>query len=240
MSYDARRRLILDAASELFSQRSYSKVSVSDIAEAAGVAKGLLHHYFASKHDLYLEVVRDVARVPVPSDVGEEGEATGGASQTWERSVDAFLRLIADNPELWLRSVRVGGSPGDADVASIVEASREVLADQTIRALGREADGDVPELRALIRGYGGFVQELVLEWLQRGRLDQDQVRTVMLHVMPLLLDQVLPELRGGDTDDDGAEAADDDGVTPRSRGSAAGARRTGGRGARRATAGTGR
>ena len=60
MDYDERRRLILDAATGLFLRRPYGQVSISDIADAAGVAKGLLHHYFGSKRDLYLQVVRDV------------------------------------------------------------------------------------------------------------------------------------------------------------------------------------
>jgi AcrR family transcriptional regulator len=49
-----RRRQILHAATGLFLRRPYSQVSISDIAEEAGVARGLLHHYFDSKRDLYL------------------------------------------------------------------------------------------------------------------------------------------------------------------------------------------
>src|SRR5690606_33424180 len=61
---DERRRQILDAARALLATRPYNEVSMADLAEAAGVARGLLHHYFGSKRDLYLAIVRDTVRVP--------------------------------------------------------------------------------------------------------------------------------------------------------------------------------
>ena len=190
MERDERRREILRAASRLFRRRPYSEVSVTDIAEAAGVAKGLLHHYFGSKRELYLEVVREVATVPaVPVDPPRGLDR----DEVWKRGVDGFLALIAQNTEMWLASVTVG----DDEVATILDDGKEVVADQTINALNLGSERDDPVLRALVRGYGGFVQELTIEWLQRGRLTEQQVRDAMVAALPLLLDQVLPQMRAG-------------------------------------------
>lgn len=183
MDYDDRRRSILHAATGLFLRRPYSEVSISDIADAAGVAKGLLHHYFESKRDLYLEVVRDVTRVPLAA-----GPAADGQDPTWAAAVDALLGFASANRELWLNATTVG----DDEVASIVDDSREVLAEQTIEALGLD---DTPVVRALVRGYGGLVQEVTREWLDRGRLTEAQAREVLVRALPLLLERVLPELR---------------------------------------------
>ena len=191
MDRDERRRQILRAATRLFRDRPYSEVSVTDIAEAAGMAKGLLHHYFGSKRELYLEVVREVASlpsVPVPDD------ADLARDEVLSSGVSGFLTLISQNPQLWLSSVTVGGAERDDEVASILDEGKEVLADQTIAALGLNDRKDDPILRALMRGYGGFVQELTVEWLGRKRLDEDQVRTAMLATLPLLIEQVLPLL----------------------------------------------
>lgn len=192
MDRDERRGQILRAAERLFTQRPYSSVSVGDIAEAAGVAKGLMHHYFGSKRELYLEVVRTVATVPsvpLPDD-----DATLDHEQAWERRVEAFLALISQNPELWLTSVTVGGAERDDEVASILDDGKEVLADETIRALGMTERSDDPALRALVRAYGGLVQELTVEWLGRGRLDEAQVKAAMVATLPLLVEHVLPLL----------------------------------------------
>lgn len=48
---------ILDAAQNLFTSRNYADVTMSDIAQAADVTKGALYHHFASKEDLYLQMV---------------------------------------------------------------------------------------------------------------------------------------------------------------------------------------
>lgn len=202
LDYDERRRQILDAATELFLQRPYSQVSITDIAESAGVARGLLHHYFDSKRDLYLDVVRRVASstgVPLPVTTAPPDASDRG----WTRAVDALLGFVADNTDLWLTSVMLGGPERDDDVATIVDESREVLAEQTIAALGL-AEQDSPELRALVRGYGGLVQEVTLEWLERGRLTRAQARDILVRTLPLLLEHVLPSL---DRIADGRDAA---------------------------------
>ena len=51
------RERIVDAAVEAFQTRSYAEVSVSDIAEAAGVAKGSVYRHFASKEELFTAVI---------------------------------------------------------------------------------------------------------------------------------------------------------------------------------------
>ncbi len=51
-----KRRQLLDAAVRVFAQRGYHGSRVGDIAEEAGVAHGLLYHYFSSKEQV-LQVV---------------------------------------------------------------------------------------------------------------------------------------------------------------------------------------
>ena len=46
---EQRREQILDAANALFAERGYDEVSVEDIASSAGVARGLVHHYFGGR-----------------------------------------------------------------------------------------------------------------------------------------------------------------------------------------------
>jgi TetR/AcrR family transcriptional regulator, fatty acid metabolism regulator protein len=47
-----KRKRILDAAIRVFAEHGYHRARVGDIAEDAGVAHGLLYHYFASKDDV--------------------------------------------------------------------------------------------------------------------------------------------------------------------------------------------
>jgi AcrR family transcriptional regulator len=188
MDPDARRDQILRAAARLFRDRPYSEVSISDIAGEAGTARGLLHHYFGSKRELYLEVVRIAARAPL----GSEPPEALGTAQAWTTVVDSFLGAVAHNPTQWLNSVNAGGPEHDDEVGAILDEVREILADQTLVAIGLQDRADDPAVRAFVRAWGGFVQELTLEWVGRGRIDREQVRRTMLATLPLLVERVLP------------------------------------------------
>lgn len=54
-----RKEEIIRAAAELFSQKSYHDVTMDDIAEKVGVAKGTIYLYFDSKENLYLEIMEE-------------------------------------------------------------------------------------------------------------------------------------------------------------------------------------
>jgi TetR/AcrR family transcriptional regulator, fatty acid metabolism regulator protein len=54
-----KRRLILDAAVRVFAARGYHTSRVGDIAEEAGIAHGLLYHYFSSKEEVLETVFRE-------------------------------------------------------------------------------------------------------------------------------------------------------------------------------------
>jgi AcrR family transcriptional regulator len=54
-----KRRVILDAAVRVFATRGYHTSRVGDIAEEAGIAHGLLYHYFSSKEQVLETVFRE-------------------------------------------------------------------------------------------------------------------------------------------------------------------------------------
>jgi AcrR family transcriptional regulator len=188
MEREERRDQILRVATRLFALRPYSEVSVNDIAEQAGIARGLMHHYFGSKRELYLEVVRTATQV---SDVSMD-VAPDSPGDVWTVAVDGFLAAIARNPEMWLNAVSVGGAERDDEVAAILDETREILSDQTLAVIGLADRAGDPLVRAFMRAWGGFVQELTVEWIGRERIDLDRVRTAMVATLPILVDQVLP------------------------------------------------
>jgi TetR/AcrR family transcriptional regulator, fatty acid metabolism regulator protein len=55
-----RRRELLDAASRVFARKGFRASRVGDIAEEAGVAHGLLYHYFRSKDEVLETIFREM------------------------------------------------------------------------------------------------------------------------------------------------------------------------------------
>ena len=55
-----RRREILDVAERLFARHGYASTSMDDVAEAVGVTKPAIYHYFRSKDDILLEIRQSI------------------------------------------------------------------------------------------------------------------------------------------------------------------------------------
>jgi TetR/AcrR family transcriptional regulator len=57
-NYDDKRRAILDRSAELFSEYGYDRASMNKIANACGVSKANLYHYYKDKDELLFDVIR--------------------------------------------------------------------------------------------------------------------------------------------------------------------------------------
>lgn len=97
---ETRQRLI-DAAVEAFSEQGYDEVAVADIAKAAGVAHGLLFHYFGNKRGIYLAALRDAS---------DRIASSGARSRASYRPADP--RGISRSPQLSRRTPRARAPVG--------------------------------------------------------------------------------------------------------------------------------
>ena len=173
-----RRAQILRVAVEAFRSRPYDEVSLDEIAEAAGIARGLINHHFGTKRDLYVEVVRWLMRspeLPVP-------EYVQGATvrSRLDDSVGVWLSAIERSRDLWLAAMSTAGM-GDPEIASIIEATREQAARRLAEVMGL---GPVAELSAermgLLRAWEALAEGAIRQWLEYGRLTRAQVHELMV------------------------------------------------------------
>src|SRR3954469_1748610 len=106
---DERRAQILDAACRVYSASPVETVSVEAVAREAGVTPGLVHHYPGGKHDLYVEVVREMFRPPPPVPKRVPGSTR---EQRLATSTDHWLDMVASNRETWLPPPGAAGPRG--------------------------------------------------------------------------------------------------------------------------------
>jgi AcrR family transcriptional regulator len=175
---DERREQILACARRLFSARSYATVSTSEIATEAGVARGLLHHYFGTKRELYLEVVRTLVLTP-PAPIPRAGSGESPAAAIAE-AADRWLDMLERNRGTWLAAVGAQGLGHDPEVEAILDEARERAAERLIDALGEPTGASPDSLKAVVRSYGGMAEAASLEWLARGRLTRGQVQALLV------------------------------------------------------------
>ncbi len=73
--YDDQRELILERAGILFAQRGYPATSMNQVAEACGLSKATLYHYFKDKYALLVQIAEShVTRLVVIIDEAGAGE----------------------------------------------------------------------------------------------------------------------------------------------------------------------
>jgi AcrR family transcriptional regulator len=195
LDHDERRRQILACARRLFSERSYDSVSTIEIANEAGVARGLLHHYFGTKRELYLEVVRQLVRMPTsPVPLQAPGR---GLDLVIAESVDRWLTMLERNRGTWLAANAARGlGSRDPELEAILEDAREQAADRLIEALQTYEAATAPlAVRAVIRAYSGFAEAASVEWLARDRLTREQLQTLLTETFLNLVRQVLPAIQ---------------------------------------------
>ncbi len=121
IAQEEKRRQILDAAVRTFARNGYHATRVGDIAEDAGVAYGLVYHYFSSKEDVLesifretwtdlLEAIRDVEE---SEELATEQlrQVTAILLRSWRRQPDlvrVLVREVARSPEVQRRVDEIG------------------------------------------------------------------------------------------------------------------------------------
>jgi len=102
------RERILAEALRLFAERGYARVGVEEIAEAAGVTKGAVYHWFADKDDLGRELQHDLyARLSAQALSAMDPK--GDAVVNMRRAFDAYLKALGsfDKARFFLRDAWV-------------------------------------------------------------------------------------------------------------------------------------
>jgi AcrR family transcriptional regulator len=193
---DQRKAQILAVARRMFGAGTYASVSTTDIANEAGVARGLINHYFGGKRGLYLEVVRQMMVVPAPA---TEDLPRTTVEHRLAIGVDRLLDVVERNQQMWLTAIGPEAIGRDADVEQILAEGDEIAADRLLEVAmmtdiveGREL------LRAMIRCYGSMLRAATREWLVRGTLSRADLRVMLIDSILHLLEATFPAvLRAG-------------------------------------------
>src|ERR1044072_7185342 len=94
MKTDERREQLLRTGVQRLGERPYEQISIGAIAQAAGVSKGLLYHYFPTKKDFVLAVLREAA--DELSAVTAPDPELSPLEQV-DASLDAFLTYVEEH-----------------------------------------------------------------------------------------------------------------------------------------------
>jgi len=165
-----RRRQLLDTALVVFAARGFHGASMNDVADAAGVTKPVLYQHFASKRQLFGELIDDVG-TSLADLIGKAAAIGGTPREQVEHGFVAYFRWVDGNREAF--SLLFGsGARRDEAFAEGVRKVEHVLADSI--ALLIEADIDAEHRGVLAHGLVGLAEGTGRHWMDDGlELDPD-------------------------------------------------------------------
>ena len=162
-----KRRVILDAAVRVFARQGFHRCRVSDIADEAGVAYGLVYHYFQSKDEvldtLFLE------RWDVLLEAIREVDASDEPARAKLHAIAGFIiESYRHDPELMkviiVEVTRAANSFGAAHLGKITEAYAQIrgIVEQAQRD-GEFRDAVTAEFAAM--AFYGAIEQVLTGWI---------------------------------------------------------------------------
>ena len=172
---EAKRRQIMEAAVRAFARKGYHSCRVGEIAEEAGVAYGLVYHYFGSKEAVLEAVFREawgrlLAAVALAEQTGED------AAEQLGLVVKIVLRAWRDDPNLVRLLVReVTRSPEQLrrqidEIGHAYEALEQIIVNGQKSGAFRD---DIDSKVAATVFYGAL-EEVLTGWVMGQLTDSDE------------------------------------------------------------------
>ena len=163
-----KRRAILDAAITVFARQGFHSARVSDVAAEAGVAYGLVYHYFDSKDQMLNELFSERWALLVEASKEVRAAAMRRRARSSPGSPTSSSSPTGTSPELMkviiVEVTRAANSFGRTHLPEIRQAYElvaEIVADA--QAAGEFRDDVDPNFAAMV--FYGAIEQLLTGWI---------------------------------------------------------------------------
>jgi AcrR family transcriptional regulator len=175
---EERRAAILDAALAVFSERGYHASSIDDIAREGGISKALIYEHFASKQDLYAELLEQHAGELFSALAEAISEAGRSATARLAVGFDAFYGFVEEHRVAWRMLFREATDPEavavlDRITAEVTAFVAGVIAeDPGVRRNDVDSEHGVQVIAQLLVGA---LQSLATWWADHQELPRQRI-----------------------------------------------------------------
>lgn len=165
-----RRKRIIAIATELFSSYAYDNIAIDDIARQAGMSKGLLYHYFPTKHDLYLDMLRQVT-----AEFQEETQIDESipVNERLHASLLSLFAFIERHPSLYA-PLFYGGIGTDVEARAIVDQFVNTTTSRIL--MDFDIESNLPLWSLVVHGWIRLVMDILGKWVvdpQKDHINKD-------------------------------------------------------------------
>ncbi|MFC9515559.1 TetR/AcrR family transcriptional regulator [Nocardiaceae bacterium NPDC056970] len=176
---ERKRQLVAIGLQEL-STRPIHALSIDQVAEKAGISRGLLFRYFPTKQDYYVAVVGAAARRLLRAAVPDATDPTADQLRAVVHAFVSFIDRHGDNYQSFFH----GGFGADPQIQEIRENMKNTMVERTLAATGTEPS---PATRILLRAWWSMVESLAIDRTTDPVFSVDEVVDHALAALPVPL-----------------------------------------------------
>ncbi|ARF55004.1 TetR/AcrR family transcriptional regulator [Streptomyces gilvosporeus] len=177
MGVEERREQLIGVALDLFSHRSPEDVSIDEIAEAAGISRPLVYHYFPGKQQLYEAALRRAAD-ELSARFVEPHEGPLGARLL--RVMERFFDFVDEHGPGFSALMRGGPVTGSKSrTGALIDGVRQAAYDQILAHLGIAAPP--PRLTLVVRSWISLAETTALLWLDGRQIPREELERQLVH-----------------------------------------------------------
>ncbi len=188
MSPEARRDQLIDYGLAMVRDRPLEEITIDAIADAAGVSRALLFHYFASKQEFHVAIAQAQADRMLART--EPDESLGDPIAILAASMAAFVDYVSENRTAYTALIR-GASSSDAAMREVVDRTREVMVGRVLDHAPVFGVEVTPIVEMSVHGWIAFVEETTIRWLTAEPIDaealtRDELLALITAALPAL------------------------------------------------------
>lgn len=173
-----KQQKILNAGFQVFSENSYKKSPVSEIADAAGISKSLLFFYFRNKKELYLFLWEKAAEITMEYLTAYKCYEPGDLFDMMERGMAAKFRIMEQYPYMAQFAIKAFYEKDENISEEIHKSYSRWFDSKAAHALAAlNPDDYIPglDLQMMYREMYWASEGYLWEMLQRGTLNVPQM-----------------------------------------------------------------
>lgn len=181
-----KQEAIINAGFHVFSQNSYKKSPMSEIAAAAGISKSLLFHYFHNKKELYLFLWEKCAQITIDALENSGCYRQTDLFEAMKIGMRAKLQLMRRYPSLGAFAMKVYYEKDPAVCADVQKSIEKHAAYKTnATLLNFNPDQFIPglDLEMMYQDMYWATEGYLWEKTQQGCLDVDEIERNFLKLI---------------------------------------------------------
>lgn len=176
MGVEERREQLISVALGLFSHRAPEDVSIDEIAEAAGISRPLVYHYFPGKQSLY-EAALGRAADELAARFVEPREGPLGSRLL--RVMGRFFDFVDEHGPGFSALMRGGPAVGSSRTSAMINGVRQSAYEQIVAHLGLTAPA--PRMELVVRSWISLAESTALQWLDGKRIPRAELERQLVH-----------------------------------------------------------